>query len=104
MERRGLRTERGDLNRGTDVDRAAQVELAAAERMQTGAERMKAQAREWRIAHEQAKQQALAAERARQQEQERQESERKAQEKKRLDREIAERWEQSRSRGPGLGR
>lgn len=104
MERRGVRTDRGDMNRGADADRAAQVELASAEKMQSGAERMKAQAREWRIAQEKAKEQALAAERAQQQERERQEAKRKAQEQERLAREMAERREKHRSRGPGLGR
>ena len=59
MERRGERSERGDLNREPGADRAAQVELASAEKMQTGTERMREQAREWRIAQEQAKEQAL---------------------------------------------
>ncbi len=99
MERRGERSERGDLNREPGADRAAQVELASAEKMQTGTERMREQAREWRIAQEQAKEQALAAERAKQQERERQEAERKAQEKERIARELAERREKNRNRG-----
>ena len=99
IERRGERSERGDLNRGADVDRAAQTELASAEMVQTGVERMKEQAREWRIAQEQAKEQALAVERAKQQERERQEAERKAQEKERITREMAERRDKHRSRG-----
>lgn len=99
MERRGERSERGNLNRGPGEDRAAQVELASAEKVQTGAERMREQAREWRISQERAREQALAAERAKQQERERQEAERKAQEKERLAREQAERREQNRSRG-----
>ena len=99
MERRGERTERGDLNRGPGEDRAAQVELANAEKVQTGAERMREQAREWRISQERAREQALAAERVKQQERERQEAERKAQEKERIARELAERREKSRSRG-----
>ena len=94
MERRGERSERGDLNRGQGDDRAAHVELASAEKVQTGAERMREQAREWRIAQERAKEQALAAERAK-----RQEAERKAQEKERIAREMAERREKNRSRG-----
>lgn len=104
MERRGERSERGNLNRGPGEDRAAQVELASAEKVQTGAERMREQAREWRIAQERAREQALAVERAKQQERERQEAERKAQEKERIAREMAERREKQRSRGPGLGR
>ena len=99
MERRGERSERGDLNREPGADRAAQVELASAEKVQTGAERMREQAREWRIGQEQAKEQALAAERAKQQERERQEAERKAQEKERIARELAERREKNRNRG-----
>ena len=74
-------------------------ELASAEKVQTGAERMREQAREWRIAQERAKGQALAAERAKQQERERQEAERKAQEKERIARELAERREKNRNRG-----
>lgn len=104
MERRGEKTERGNLNRGPEEDHAAQVELAKAEKMQTGAERMRAQAREWRIAQERAREQALAVERAKQQERERLEAERKAQEKERIAREMAERREKNRSRGPGMGR
>lgn len=99
MERRGKRSERGDLNREQGDDRAAKAELATAERVQTGAERMREQAREWRLAQEQAKQQALEAERAKQQEWERLEAERKAQEKERQARELAERREKNRSRG-----
>lgn len=99
MERRGERSERGDLNRGPGEARAAQVELTRAETVQTGAERIREQAREWRIAQERAREQALAAERAKQQERERQEAERKAQEKERIAREMAERREKDRSRG-----
>lgn len=112
MERRGERSERGDLNRGQGEDRTAQAELGLAEKVQSGAERMRAQAREWRMAQEQARQKALAAERAKQQEYERQEreakerqarleAERKEQERQRRELERAER---NRSRGPGLGR
>jgi len=99
MERRGERSERGDLNRGLGENHAAQAELAQAENVQSGAERMRAQAREWRTAQEQARQQALAAELAKQQERERLEAERKAQEKERMARELAERREKNRSRG-----
>jgi len=99
MERRGERSERGDLNRGHAEDRAAQAELAQAEKVQAGAERMRVQAREWRMAQEQARQQALAAERAKQQEQERLEVERKNKEKEMVERKMAERREKSRSRG-----
>jgi ATP-dependent exoDNAse (exonuclease V) alpha subunit len=60
MERRGERSERGDLNREPDAVRTARAEIAAAEHVQTGAERMRAQAREWRDAQEQIR---LAAER-----------------------------------------
>lgn len=113
MERRGERTERGDLNREPDADRAAQVELAQEEKVQVGTERMREQAREWRIAQEQARQRAIAAEKARHQERERLEreakeqqdrieAERKAQEKERLERERVERREQDRSRGPRM--
>lgn len=111
MERRGERSERGDLNRGQGEDRAAQ-ELALAEKIQSGTERIRAQAREWRIAQEQARQKAFAAERAKQQERERQEqearerqarleAEQKEQERQR--REL-ERAEKNRSRGLSLGR
>ncbi len=105
MERRGERSERGDLNRSQGEDHAAQAELAQAGKVQSGVERMRAQAREWRMAQEQARQKALAAERAKQQEaKERQaqlEAERKEQERQRRELERAER---NRSRGPGLGR
>jgi hypothetical protein len=112
MERRGEKSERGDLNRGQGGDRAAQAELAQAETVQSGAERMRTQAREWRMAQEQARQKALATERAKQQERERQEreakerqarleAERKEQESQRRELERATR---NRSRGPGLGR
>lgn len=104
MERRGIRTERGDLNRGQGEGKSVQAELAQAEQVQTGTARMREQAREWRIAQERAREQALAAERAKQQERERQEVERKVQEKERIAREMAERRERSRSRGPGMGR
>jgi ATP-dependent exoDNAse (exonuclease V) alpha subunit len=115
MERRGERSERGDLNRGPGEIRAAQAELASAEKVQAGVERMRAQAREWRIVQERARQQALAAEREKQQERERlereekerqarQEAESKAQERERLERERAERREQNRSCGRSLGR
>jgi len=97
MERRRERSERGDLNRDQAVDRAMRVDLDEAERVQTGAARMREQAREWRKGQEQARQQALVAEKVKQQEQERLEAERKAQEK-------AERQEQHKSRGPSLGR
>ena len=103
MERRGERSERGDLNRGRGEDRAVQAELAQAEAVQSGAERMRTQAREWRMAQEQARQQTLAAERAKQQERERREAERKGKEKERVERELAERREKNRSRG-GLER
>ena len=110
MERRGERSDRGDLNRGAGEDRAAHAELAAAEKIQTGAERMREQARQRVQEIEQARQRELAAERAKQQERERaereakerqarQEAERKAQEKERLARELAERREKNRSRG-----
>lgn len=112
MERRGEKTERGDLNRGVGKDKAAQKELTAAERVQTGAERMRAQARQRVEEIEQARQQAIATERAKQQERERQEietreryarqeAERKAQEKQRQELERAKR---NKSRGPSLGR
>lgn len=103
MKRRGLRTERGDLNRGHGEDRAAQVELDQAEKVQSGVEQAKARAKEWRAEQwarkEQARQQALAVDRAKQQERERLEAERKAKEKERLARELAERREKIRGRG-----
>lgn len=115
MERRGERSERGDLNRGPVENRAAQAELASAEKVQTGVDKMRAQAREWCIAQEQIRQQALAAERAKRLERERleqdikerqaqQEAERKAQEKERLAREQAERRKKNQGRGLSLGR
>lgn len=107
MERRGVRTDRGELNRGADTQEAAK-ELATAEQTQAGAERMRAQARQWRQAQEQAKQQEIARQRERErlerEEKERQqklEAEQKAQERQRREQERAER---SRGRGPGLGR
>lgn len=96
MERRGERTERGDLNRGAVEERTAKKELADAERVQTGAERRKAQAHQWRINQEQARQQAIAAEKARQQERELHEREEKERQAKR---EAERRAEQNRSRG-----
>lgn len=103
MERRGVHTDRGELNRGADTQEA-QKELAAAEQTQAGAERMRAQAREWRQAQEQAKQQELARqkerERAEKEQQQKIEAERKAQERERLEQDRA----RQRSRGPGLGR
>lgn len=99
MERRGKRSERGDLNRGPGEARAAQVELANAEKVQTGAERMREQARKWRIAQERAREEALAAERAKQQEREQQEAQHKAQEQESIAREIDEGREKNRSRG-----
>lgn len=99
MERRGVRTDRGDLNRGQGEEKSAQTELAQAEQIQTGTARMRAQAQEWRAAQEAARQQALAAERAKQQELERREAERQAQEKERKARELAERRERDRQRG-----
>lgn len=99
MERRGVRTDRGDLNRGQGEEKSAQTELAQAEQIQTGTARIRAQAQEWRAAQEAARQHALAAERAKQQELERREAERQAQEKERKARELAERRERDRQRG-----
>lgn len=106
MERRGVHTDRGELNRGVDTQEA-QKELAAAEQVQAGAERMRAQARQWKQAQEQAKQKEIARQRERErierEEKERQqklEAERKAQERERLEQGRA----RQRSRGPGLGR
>lgn len=108
MERRGVRTDRGELNRGADDTREIAKELASAEQTQAGVERMRAQARQWRQAQEQAKQQEIARQRERErlerEEKERQqklEAEQKAQERQRREQERAER---SRGRGLGLGR
>lgn len=65
MERRGERSERGDLNRGQGEYRAAQAELAEAEKVQSGAERVRAQAGQWKQAQEQAKQKEIARQRER---------------------------------------
>lgn len=72
MERRGERSERGDLNRGQGEEKSALAELAQAEQIQTGTARIRAQAQEWRAA----RQQALATVRAKQQERENKEKER----------------------------
>jgi len=112
MERRGERTERGDLNRGAGEDHAVSVALAQSEKIQNGAARMREQARYRVLELEQARQREIAAERAKQQERERREqeaqrekasreAERKAQEKQRQELERAER---NKSRGPSLGR
>ncbi len=45
MERRGEMTERGDLNRGNGEGLSPQIELVQAEKIQTGANRMREQAR-----------------------------------------------------------
>lgn len=58
MERRGERSERGDLNRRTDEDRAAQAELAIVEKIQIGVERIREQAQEWRVAQDRKRQEA----------------------------------------------
>lgn len=112
MERRGVQSERGDLNRGAGEEQSTKKELTTEEKMQIGAERMKAQARQWRIEQEQARCRALAVEKINQQEKERREREaqekqaqleaqRKAQEQQRREQERAER---SRRRGPGMER
>lgn len=113
MERRGESTERGDLNRGKGEERAAaQTELIQAKKVQSGAERIMARARLWRVALEEARQQALNEKRAKQLERERAEkeekewqarleAERKEQERQR--REV-EQIERGRSRGPSMGR
>lgn len=106
MERRGLCTERGDLNRGLGENRAAQVELDQAEKVQNGVKQAKARAKAWRAEQwarkELTRQQALAADRAKQHEREqreRLEAERKAKKKERLARELAERREKIQGRG-----
>ena len=112
MERRGERTERGDLNRGSGEDHAVSVELAQSEKIQNGAARMREQARYRVLELEQARQREIVAEKTKQQERERREqeaqrekasreAERKAQEKQRQELERAER---NKSRGPSLGR
>ena len=98
LERRGEKSERGDLNRGHGEYRAAQAELAQAENIQSGAERMRGLARERHRAQEQ----AVAAERTKQQERERLEVERNARENERVAREMTERRKKSRSLGGDL--
>jgi len=94
MERRGEPSERGDLNRGQNIDRTLRIELEEAERINVGTARAKAQTKEWLKTQEQAKARALAQERAKQQEREareaQQEAKRKAQEQERLERKRAE--------------
>lgn len=52
MERRGIQTERGDLNRYQDEQGQEVRELAALEELDAGINRVKAQARAWRKAKE----------------------------------------------------
>lgn len=54
MERRGIQTERGDLNRHQDEQSQEERELVALEEMNAGISRVKAQARAWRKAKERA--------------------------------------------------
>ena len=64
MERRGIQTERGDLNRAAapSMERA---ELAVAEQVQAGTEWIRSQAFQWKQAQEQAKQKEIARQRER---------------------------------------
>lgn len=111
MERRGESSERGDLNRAPVENRVVQDELAATEQVQAGTERMRTQAREWRLAQERARQQAIAAEKAKQQERERLEREGKerqtkleAEKQAALDKAKAEGKKSHKSRGMSMGR
>lgn len=88
MERRGVQTALGEINRQVKNVQTFRAELAAAETFRGGIERMKAQARQWKDNQEKA-----------QQEKERLEAERKALEKERQKRERA-----ARQKGRGIGR
>jgi ATP-dependent exoDNAse (exonuclease V) alpha subunit len=54
MERRGIQTDRGDINRAPERIIEAKIEIAVTEDVSVGVDRMKAQAREWQEAKEQA--------------------------------------------------
>lgn len=94
MERRGIQTERGNLNRNQVENKQTEKELAQAENIQSGSERMRQQAQTWR----------LEQERAKQIEHERQEVERKALEKERMLREQKKQQTRSINRGMGMSR
>lgn len=98
MERRGVQTDRGDLNRASHDE--PDKELKQQERIQDGVSNARQQAQLWRMAREQARQQAIEAEKAKQREQE----ERERQERERKAEELKQQRERSRSRGPSLGR
>lgn len=83
MERRGIQTERGDLNRAAATPSQERAELAALERMQAGISAARQQARTgWR------KMQAAAAEAARRRQREEAERERQRQEAERKRQEV----------------
>jgi ATP-dependent exoDNAse (exonuclease V) alpha subunit len=96
MERRGMKTERGDLNRGCQENRAARAELVNAEEIQAGAERVKAKARTWYIAAQEQARMVAEQERQAKLKAERQEQARMAAAQERQAKLEAERQEQAR--------
>lgn len=111
MERRGFRTERGDLNRDQGEGQAKRDELAALERQESGMSAARSRAHQWK--QEQARAAAEAQRRAelereRQRQQQEQERERQRQEqaqKLEVERKAREeqRQKEPREKGRGMG-
>lgn len=113
MERRGERSERGNLNR-VQGNQAEREELAALEQQQSGMNAARNRAHQWR--HEQARaaaeaQRRVELERERQRQQEEQERERQRQERaqkfeaeRKAREEQRQREPRERGRGMGMGR
>lgn len=87
MERRGVRTDRGDLNRGQGASQAKRGELASLERQESGMSAARSRAHEWkqeqaRTAADAQRRAALELERQRQRQQEEQKREIQRQEQR----------------------